>query len=114
MRHDGPERPKRSLRPGKLVDSTHAWAGPPQRVTLSELFLRIRGSPCACWRSGSMMNGSAVDKEVAESRSAGHRWASAKTGKWYAARWHHLTGIGECVPALCVRLVVRESLSAQL
>jgi retron-type reverse transcriptase len=31
-----------------------------------------------------MMNRSAVDKEVAESRSAGHGWKSAETGKWYA------------------------------
>jgi len=29
-------------------------------------------------------------------------------------RWHHLTGVGECVPALCVRLVVRESISTRL
>jgi len=51
---------------------------------------------------------------VAEGRSAEHRWKGAEAREWYTTRWHHLTGVGECVPALCVRLVVRESLSAQL
>ena len=66
------------------------------------------------WRSALMMNRSAVDKEVAEGRSAGHRWKSAEAGEWYTTGWHRLAGVSECVPALCVRLVVRESISTKL
>ena len=53
-----------------------------------------------------------LDQEMAESRRAGHGRQGAAPDDGNPARGHHLTHLGQCVPALCARFVVSRKWSS--